>query len=242
MLFTSCKTRKIDANAKLNKKTSVKEVLAIHNAKAFNYKTLQSRVKVNYNDGKKTVSPSISLRMEKDKQIWLSAKFLGFTVAKIYITPNKVSFYEKIGKRYYDGDFTALSTILGQEINFSQIQNLLLGQSILNVNSKSIESTWQAPNFITLKPKQQNSNLDLKLLFYIINAKVARYTIKQDNKTLSIAYPNYQEVESQYFPEQIIIKANKRVIDMAFKSVEINKNLTFPYSIPEGYTQFKISK
>jgi len=122
LALNSCKTLKIDSNSKLTKKSSAKQILAVHEIKEFEFKTLQSRVKTNYKDGKKSsVSPTITLRM------------------KIYITPTRFSFYEKLNKRYYDGDFEALSTLLGQKIDFDKVQNLFLGQSILELKAKEIE-------------------------------------------------------------------------------------------------------
>jgi len=81
LALNSCKTLKIDSNSKLTKKSSAKQILAVHEIKEFEFKTLQSRVKTNYKDGKKSsVSPTITLRMQKNERIWMSAKFLGFTV------------------------------------------------------------------------------------------------------------------------------------------------------------------
>ncbi len=246
MFCVSCKTLKIDANTKLTKKANAKEVLAIHKAKEFNYKTLQSRVKVNYNDGKKEVSPSVSLRMEKDEKIWISAKFLGFTVAKIYITPYRVSFYEKLGKRYYDGNFETLSTILGQELNFEKVQNLFLGQSILALKAKDVQTTWQPPNIMSVKPQKKIANFDLELLFYLLNAKVFKYEINKQGEYLNVGYLKYQKIENQDFPETMKIEIKKaktnRTIGMIFKGVELDKKISFPYTIPEGYTKFEIRK
>jgi len=231
----------VDSNSKLTKKNTVNEVLAIHKAKEFRYETLQSRIKANYNDGKKSVSPSISLRMEKDKKIWMSAKFLGFTVVKVYITPNRVSFYEKLNRKYYDGNFEALSGLLGQNIDFEKIQNLFLGQSILDVNTKALDTKWVAPDRISVRSEKQDTRFDLELLFYILSAKVSEYKVVKGDKSLLVSYSRYQKVGNQDFPEEVNVIANKiRSIKMTFKSVEINQKLSFPYQIPEGYSQFKL--
>ena len=56
-------------------------------------------------------------------------------------------------------------------------------------------------------------------------------------------YPTYQTVNEQPFPKQIDItaisdsKMNKVFVD--YKSVELDKKITFPYKIPFGYKEFK---
>ena len=245
LALTSCKTLKIDANSKLTKSSSVNEVLAIHNIKEFKFNTLQSRVKTNYDDGRKSVSPSMTLRIEKDKKIWLSAKFLGFTVAKIFITPNRFSFYEKLNKRYYDGDLSALANFLGQEVSFKQIQNLFLGQSIIELREKNLKAKV-LDNQIALKSLKENSNYNLEILFYILNAKVSAYKASKNNQSLSVAYKAYQKVNNQDFPEFMQIKYGKakvlRSVEMNFRSVTIDEELSFPYTVPKGYTKFKFRK
>ena len=244
LLLVSCKSLKVDSSSRLTKKNTAKEVLAIHEAKGFKYETFQSRVKANYDDGKKAVTPSITLRMKKNEKIWLSAKFLGFTVAKIYITPNRVSFYEKLNRRYYDGNFEALSKLLGQEVDFQKVQNIFFGQSILDMKVKELDTKWVAPDRMSIKPKKQDPRFDLELLFYMLSAKVSEYKVVKGDKSLSLNYTNYQKVMNQDFPEQINIIATQpnktRNIKMTFKSVEINQKLSFPYHIPEGYTKFKL--
>ena len=103
LVFSGCKTTKRIAasDGELNKKISSKELIKEHNKSAANFKTLQSRVKVEYIQGEMEQTHSINLRIEKDKTIWLSAT-LGIVRAKI--TPEKVSFYNKLDNTFFDGD------------------------------------------------------------------------------------------------------------------------------------------
>lgn len=244
----SCKTTEISTSKNsIYKNASVKEVIGLHKTVDFKFNTLQSNLKVNYDDGKRAVSPSVTLRMEKDKQILLSAKILGFTVAKVYITPTRVSFYEKLNKRYYDGDFKALSKFLGQEVDFQKVQNLLLGQSILDTSKGSFQSNFKAPNNFLITPKKQNKTFDIALLINQLNLKVANYDLRKKNSSgyLTIDYPNYQKVSDQDFPKNVVIKtlskSKKKNIEINYKSVETDIKLSFPYTIPQGYKSFTLN-
>ena len=58
---------------------------------------LRSRIKVVYDDGKREQQIIVQLRMETKKIIWLSATML-IPIAKLKVTPNEISFYEKFQK------------------------------------------------------------------------------------------------------------------------------------------------
>lgn len=247
LLVISCKSLKVNSDSEITNKTSVKEALAIHKAKNFNYKTLRSKIKVNYNDGKKTVPTTVSLRMEKDTKIWLSAKFLGFVVARAYFTPTRVSFYEKLHKRYYDGDFKALSHFLGQEVNFQKIQNIFLGQSIINLNPKNLNAKWESQTHtMHMIPKKQDPQFNLELILNTLNSKISAYKAQKNDQLLAINYVTYQKVISQDFPETMHIELNQkersRSVKMNFRSITINENISFPYTIPKEYTKFVFKK
>ena len=91
----SCKGTKSAAGTTDN--LAVKSIVASHDAASPNFTTLAARVQVVYEDEKKQQSITVSLRMEKDKIIWMKASLLGITLAKAKITPQRVSYYETIG-------------------------------------------------------------------------------------------------------------------------------------------------
>jgi len=61
---------------------------------------------------------------------------------------------------------------------------------------------------------------------------------------LLISYPTYKEIEGEQFPQNIDIMAinskNSTTINLEYKSVEFNKELTFPFEIPSGYKKINL--
>ena len=92
----------------VTKNTEAVSIIKKHYAEEADYKTASGKLRAVYQDDEKTQSVNLSFRMEKDKAIWMSASILGFPVAKVYITPNSVSYYEKVTQSYFDGDFCFL--------------------------------------------------------------------------------------------------------------------------------------
>lgn len=225
---------------------SAKEVISAHKAATPNFKTLASRVQLRYEDEKKSQSITVSLRMEKDKNIWIKASVLGITIAKVLITPTNVSYYETIGGTYFEGDFAILGEWIGTPINFQQAQNLLLGQSIFTLNpSEYTSAVFQ--NKFKVQPKQQPQNFIHSLFLNPDNFKIASETLAQPNeeRLLSIRYGDYQKVEDQFYPSNIWINTTDKgamtKIELNFKKIDLNVNVNFPFDIPQGYEEIQLN-
>jgi len=151
-------------------------------------------------------------------------------------------YYNKLQNEYFDGDFSYLSNLLGTEVDFEKVQNVLLGQAIFNLQEKRYAVAVREDNY-QLKPK--SSQALFKTLFEIEpkNFKMAAQQISQPEKDriLDIMYLNYQEIEGNVLPNKIFIKAkaeeNTNKIDVSYRNIEFNKPLNFPYKIPKGYKE-----
>jgi len=239
--FTSCKSSKImNTNASLG--MSAKKVIKNHYDNAFDKETIIARLKIKY-EGKSTLpSVTASLRIKKDRTIWISLTKLGFPVGKALITPDRVSYYEKINRTYFDGDFTLLSNWLGTDLDYDKIQNLLLGEAVLNLkDDKFIVDLHQ--NKYLLKPKKEYDLFSILFLINSDNFKINSQEIhqKDENKTLTINYNKYTKVDDEIFPKEIHIEAsdtkNISTIDVNYRSIVFNNPVSFPFKIPKHYKQ-----
>ncbi len=224
---------------------SAKEVISAHKAATPDFNTLASRVQLVYETDEKLQSITVSLRMEKDKNIWIKASILGITISKVLITPTSVSYYETIGNTYFQGDFALLGEWIGTPINFQQAQNMLLGQSIFTLNSSEYSATIFQHKF-KIQPKQQPQNFIHSLFLNPENFKVVSETLSQPNedRLLSIRYGDYQKIGDQFFPSTILIdtseKGSKTKIEMNYKKIDLNVDVSFPFDIPQGYEEIQL--
>ena len=106
IITTSCKTNKVIVEAGTAANISTKKIINNHYTNNFNQKTIFAKLSAKYKDKNTTATISIKLRLEKDKTIWMSATKLSFPLAKVKITPTRVSYYEKLQGTYFDGDFS----------------------------------------------------------------------------------------------------------------------------------------
>lgn len=245
LVITSCKTKKNVTEITTIEVVSPKELINDYYSRTFKKETISANLNANYEDSKSTVSFDIKLRIEKNKAIWMSATKLGFPVAKMLITPTSVRYYEKLDKTYFDGDFSLLSSWLGSELDFQKVQNLLIGQSVLNLKDGKYDVRI-VNNSYELKPKQNNELFGILFLMNPVNFKLDGQEIRNLKKEqlLSISYPNYNEIEGEQFPKKIDIKVIEKAkltsINIEYKSVEFNNNLTFPFEIPTGYKKISL--
>lgn len=244
LLVTSCKSTKTSTDG-TSAAMSTRKVINNHINADFKSKTLNAKITAKYRDEKSSASFSVKLRMEKDKTIWLSATKFGIPVAKAKITPTRVSYYEKLNRTYFDGDFTLISNLLGTDLDYEKLQNLLLGQAILDLKKEKFNSDFKNEVY-ELNPKKSNGLYELLFVLDPQNFKLKSQQIKSraDEQLLAVSYLDYATVDGEIIPKKIAIRAIDKkaitTINMEYKSVVLDQDLTFPFSIPQGYKELKI--
>jgi hypothetical protein len=58
---------------------------------------------------------------------------------------------------------------------------------------------------------------------------------------LEVRYKDYQKKDNLILPDEIGITSidtdHRNIIDLAYRNIEINRPLNFPYEIPSGYDE-----
>ena len=241
-VFVGCKSAKtIVANDELNNRLTAKQLIKQTEKVESDFKTLVGKMKIEYIEKDRSEGTTVSLRIEKDKTIWMSK--LG--LVKALITPTRVAFYNKLDNTYFDGDFTYLSNLLGTELDFQKVQNMLLGQSMFALNDKDYEIDTFDQSY-QLKPKKQRDLFELFLMFNPSHFKMDSQQIAQpkERRILQIDYLSYQKVDNLTLPSETKIFAieneDQLVINLELKSVDLNEDVRFPFSIPSGYKKIEL--
>ena len=179
--------------------------------------------------------------MEKDKTIWISK--LG--IVKALVTPTRVAFYNKLDGTYFDGDFSYLSKLLGTELDFEKVQNILLGETIYKVDDKTYDISTHEKSYV-LQPKEQRELFEIFFLINPLHFKADSQQITQIKKQriLEIDYLTYQKVDKQTLPENIKVIAvegeSEMKIYLELKNVKLDQKISFPFVIPSGYEEIKL--
>ncbi|MFY0632019.1 MAG: DUF4292 domain-containing protein [Flavobacteriaceae bacterium] len=248
LVFGACKTKKSLVETGTIKKLSAKKIIKNHTTTFFDAKTLDTRLLVDYSDnrgGKRTRhSFKVRYRMQKDSVIWLKGSKV-LTVFKAKITPNSFSYYSPLNKTYFQGDYSFLEKMLGTKITFDQLQNLLLGQSILDLNDQKYSASISSGKY-KLSPKRQKELYSIFFLLDPRNFRMNRQILQVDGgqKTLNIQYDGYIAMEDQLVPKRITINATEgeryTFMNVRFKALKLNKKISIPYRVPSGYKRIEL--
>ena len=243
VFMISCKSKAVavqnDSKEEVTKTDN--KVIEKHYNNKLDFSTLYIKASAKYEDEKQSQNVSAEIKIEKDKQILVSVRFLGITMAKALITPTSVSYYEKIKGTYYEGDFTSLSKWLGTDLDYGKVQNLLVGEALDDLKKGKYTQTI-VDNLFRLDDEK---NGDLKKSFFIDADKYLlqkeQISKPSENMMLQIAYADSKVFDQGTLPTSIEINAiqpkGKTDISLNYNTISFNEELSFPYSIPSGYKQ-----
>jgi hypothetical protein len=205
------------------------------------FQTFSAKVKVQYED-RNGKQPDVNafIRMRKDSIIWvsISATFLNIEAFRILITPNSISILNKLDKTYEDHPLNYLEDVSHIPLNFSTLQDLLIGNPIYV--GDSILSFKKTENYYLV------STVDslFKNLLTIASDNHRLEKSKLDdrdvtqNRTADLYYGDYENANNFSFStfRQIMVAEKSSVnIFLNFKQYEFNKELSYPYNIPKNY-------
>jgi hypothetical protein len=225
---------------------SAKKLIKKNGELQFDKRNLKANLSIKYKGKAELPNLKASLRIATDSIIWISVSKFSIPLAKIIITQDQIQFYEKLSKTYFIGDFKLIEEWIGVELDFIKIQNLFIGEPLLNLNHDKYEVNILENQYV-LKSKKEHPIFDILFWFDPANFKLSKEEIKNPNKnqSLSIVYKEFINVDNSIFPKGILIhvneEENKTKIDINYRNVLFNTKLNFPFKIPNGYHEIELN-
>ena len=249
LLLVSCKSKAVLVDAKTpiaaDSIVTAEKVIQNHYGNKIDFSTLYIRASAKYKHEDNSQSVSAEVKIKKDEQILVSIRVLGITMAKALITPLEVKYYEKINGSYFEGDYELLSQWLGTDLNFSKIQNMLLGKPIDDL-TKGNYLFSETDKLIKLNSNESNGEKSFS--FDAVRFLLKKQEISQPEKerNFEVNYSSFQEFTSSKLPTGMTInaiqKTEKTTINIDYNSITFNEELNFPYSVPNGYDRIYIKQ
>ena len=240
----SCKTAKTAvAEGSAEKSVAAQKIITSHYANKKEFSTAYIKASAKYKDDKQSQNVSAEIRIKKDEAILVSIRFLGITMAKALITPKEVKYYEKINGSYFEGDYVALSQWLGTDLDFQKVQNLLIGEALDDLRKGDYKNTIEENLH---KLESTDGKTDKAYYFESEKFLLKKEKISQSaaQRMLQVFYPNYNQYPQGAWPKGIIIEAEqqkgKTNINIDYNAISFDENLSFPYSVPDGYERIFI--
>ena len=245
VFLVSCKSKSVavEATKATTRMTANKIIENYHNNK-IDFSTLYIKSSVQYADDKQSQNVTAEIKIKKDQQILVSVRFLGITMAKASITPTSVNYYEKMGGRYFEGDFSTLSQWLGTDLDFNKIQNMLLGRAIDDLEKGKYTESFT--DQVYRLDDATASNLKKAFYFdantFLLNKQEITQSAK--GRMIQVAYSDNRTYKEVTLPSKVLINAiqekGKTQINFEYDAITFNEELSFPYSVPNGYKRIII--
>lgn len=246
IFLASCKPKAVLAEGSANNTLSADKIIANHYNNKTDFSTIYIRASARYEDDKNTQNVSADIRIKKDEKILVSIRVLGLTMAKALITPTSVQYFEKIGNKYFEGNYEGLSQWLGTDLDFNKVQNMFLGKALDDLHKEKYAVSIMEKLYKLESKAEEKTNKSF--YFESENFLIKRQEINQpfQDRTLQIAYPDYKKHSEMILPLSLAIDARQKKgitkIDIEYKTITFNEDLSFPYSVPEGYDRIYIDK
>ncbi|MGB0527438.1 MAG: DUF4292 domain-containing protein [Flavobacteriaceae bacterium] len=231
----SCGVKKASVEADNTVLSTSKSSLIEQSQKAIELNSLRGRLRMSLNNNGKNQTVTSTVRFERDSALLISAPF---GVLKAYLDQERLSYYNKLERSYFDGDYNYLQELIGVELNFTQLQNLLFAKPLIDVNSrrafllKSEDSYWVLTN-------KNKKAYDFSLRFdkQTLQLIAQDYRISKSNQGARITYA-YQKA-SDFYPNRItlqsLVEGTDIEVDLQWTQAEYNRKVQFNYNIPPGY-------
>jgi hypothetical protein len=193
------------------------------------FDNLRNRVKVDYNDGKSIQTVILSLRASEDENLWISASMI-VPIAKVFITNEKIVFYEKFQKTYINQEIDKIMQGAGIKRPVELLQNLLFGRPLSDIN----KGDWD---------RIENSKSGIQNTVFInpesFQLQQQRVYLPLFSSLLTIDYGNFKRIDENFVPTSVRITSmtgsDVISINLEYSQYDFPDNLTFPMDIPEGY-------
>ena len=209
--------------------------------KHFTYTTFVGKAKMHYEGSGINQEFTANFRVKKDSIIWVAVTALGgmVQVARVYITPDSFYLVNYIQKEAYRMPISQAAKLLPVPIDFSTIQNLIVGEALRSggniTDAATLPDVWskqvEDSNYIQQIAYNKADSTMRSGLLRIRGASGMQGTIQ---------YSNYSLTDSRLFSldRNINIQnaGDQYTLDMSFVNADFDQPLEYPFSIPRNYT------
>jgi hypothetical protein len=205
---------------------------------AFDCLVLKSKIDLKSKDN--NVHVTANIRIKKDSIIWVSmTPGMGIEIIRSIITPDSVKIINRLDNKYDKYSISYLKETLGIDLNFYNLQNLLVGDLLLPlkpqdlIQDDTLKGTWEVLQKSLVMTSTSTVDKSQK--------KVRRlYAENQNQKSIKAEYDDFTIADSTLFhqTQKLVLVSNKdsSFIEANHQKIDFtSKDISFPFSVPKKY-------
>jgi hypothetical protein len=247
LLILSCGRKKTAFSPDFPTKSTQELVNRLDELSNLEWDFLTAKTNVKLSRADQTNSFKASLRMKRDSALLVNISFAGIPIVQTILSNDSLKLLNRKDKCYKFQDRSALEQIIDFPIEYSQLQDLLIGKPLLFDKEKE-HIQIQDLGFYQIKTKRKrNQNIeseDVTITYYIhpTTHELSKVTLEspQDETTMEIVYVGkHEKIEGLSLPQQIdlIIVGPKSTttLNITFNRPDISNEKKISLHVPENY-------
>lgn len=187
-----------------------------------------------------SVSGTFTLRIKKDEAAWLRVQKFGFEAVRILIKNDSITVLNRLNKTYSKWSMDEASKITNLKLTQNEAIDLLAGHSLL----ESSEFISIEQDSLSYKYKTAFDEFFATYSYDALDKLVfAAKFVDLENRIMTTNYSEFQMLdETQSFGYNRIYELSgsslgDAMLELKFKDVTLNEEITFPFEIPQHYTR-----
>lgn len=245
LLFnSSCSSKKGITSSEL-KSYSANQIIREIKKNQFEFENMQSKLNIEFDDGKKAMSLKGQLRMQRDSVIWISLTYLGIEAARLKITTDSINFINRSNKTYLSEDMAKLKEFIPIEPSLEFIQDILTGNERLIQKGERFKASV-ADGRYRLETRNDDNNFIRNKEIWVLpeNFRISKYEIQEqdaERSKIELEYDNFESYNGRYLPTKILLTHGQEIsIEIEYSNVTTDKNLKFPFRLNKKYDRINI--
>lgn len=223
-----------------NKKKTEKFVLKKMMENAIDFEWFSAKIKTNYQSPEESFSATLQVKIEKDKQIWISGQKFGLEGVRMLIDQDSIRILNRLKRTYQVADFSYIQEEFNLPANFQAVQNFLVGNPLKMSNSATYKLKEDA--VMTLLIAIENN---LRATYGLNNESynLESFTLEdiESSRKVIARQLDYQDTETHgdfSFLREIDLKSTeteKISIVMTYSRVNFDVEKSMNFSVPSSY-------
>ncbi len=212
-----------------------------------------------YSVDRKKTTVTGNLRIEHDSIIWISiTPALGLEAVRFMLTPDSIKYINRLNNSYLKQDFSFINQLLNKTLDYDMAQSFLLGNDFSLYESNSFRASVDNQQYklntsnrrkIRMAVRRSDEDISIPLQSIWLDAvsfKISKVLLKEaerDNRKFEATYSDFEEAEGNLIPTKLnfgVETVDKKIMIMiTYSKIQINKEQTYPFRIPENYTEIQ---
>jgi hypothetical protein len=258
LLVSSCSSTKKAIREPLKEEGADYLINKLKNSE-LKFNTLSAKFSATYYRDRKKTNISGQLRIKRDSIIWISiTPMLGIEMARFELTPDSIKYLNRINSTFMLKDFKYINQLLNKTLDFDMAQAFLTGNDFSLYENNTFKATidnkeykLSTSNRRKLKRFVRRSEEQISIPLQSIwldpeQFKITKVLLKEaerDSRKFSAEYSSFEETNGQRMPisldYRIETDKNKVRIKIEYSKIQLDNDLSFPFSVPASYTEIE---